>query len=258
MIRTILNVKGGVGKTTTSVNLAAGFAKEGKKTLVIDLDGQANLTKILLNKVFDRRENTIVRALSGECTIEDCIYHTNIENLDIIPSNIYLFTIEKHMLLNAGVGIQQLKLRKLLRSLKENYDEIVIDNNPSLNLCATNSLCACDELIIPMNIDVGALDGIKATLNHCKDIQEGIDGVNFDYKILITMVNKNNTDKNIIGELKKIYGKRLYKQSIRYQASPVKKAGLESRILIDDMKSNVAKDYRLFVQEVINDMNITA
>lgn len=253
MIRTILNVKGGVAKTTTAVNLGAGFAKRGKKTLVIDLDGQANLTRILTGKVFDKRENTIVTAFSKECDIHDCIYPTTIENLYIIPSNIYLFTIEKHMLLNAGVGIQQFKLKNLLKNIKNEYDEIIIDNNPSLNLCATNSLCACDELIIPLNIDVGALDGIKATLSHCNDILEGIDGVDFDYKILITMVNRNNTDKSIIEELERVYGNKLFKNKIRYQATPVKKAGLESRALIDDLKSGVAEDYRAFIDEVIND-----
>ncbi|MCI6271509.1 MAG: AAA family ATPase [Erysipelotrichaceae bacterium] len=251
MIITILNVKGGVSKTTTTVNLGAGYAKRGKKTLVIDLDGQANLTKILLNKTFTEEENTIVKALSNEANIRDCIYKTNIENLDIIPSNIYLFTVEKNMLLNAGLGIQQFRLKRLLKDLKKEYDAIIIDNNPSLNLCATNSLCACDELIILVNIDIGALDGIKATINHCRDVIEGIDGVQFDYKILVTMINRNNTDKTVIEQLEKVYVGKVYKSKIRYQSLPVKRAGLESRILIDDLKSGVAQDYREFIDEVI-------
>lgn len=251
MIRTILNVKGGVGKTTTSINLGAGFAKSGKKTLVIDLDGQANLTKVLLNRVFTQGENTIVEVLSGKADIKDCIYPTKIENLYIIPSSIYLFTVEKNMLLNAGVGIQQLKLRKLLKALKNDFDEIIIDNNPSLNLCATNSLCSCQEVIIPANIDVGALDGIKTTLNHCREVVEGIDGVDFDYKILITMVNRNNTDRDMIQEIRKAYGNHVFEQQIRYQATPVKNAGLRSEVLIDDQKSNVAQDYRNFIQEIL-------
>lgn len=253
MIRTILNVKGGVAKTTTAVNLGAGFAKRGKKTLLVDLDGQANLTRILTGRVFERSENTIVSALAKECDINECIYPTKIENLYVIPANIYLFTIERYMLLNAGVGVQQFKLKNLLKKIEKEYDEIIIDNNPSLNLCATNSLCACNELIIPLSIDIGALDGINATLTHCRDILEGIDGVNFDFKILVTMVNRNNTDKNIIAELEKIYGDKIYKNKIRYQATPVKKSGLESKALIEDLKSGVAQDYRAFIDEVISE-----
>lgn len=252
MIRSILNVKGGVGKTTTAINLAAGLSKSGKKTLVIDLDGQANATRILTGKIFSREENTIVNAFLKEVDLKECIYPSNIENLYIVPANTYLFTIEKHMLLNSGIGIQQFKLRNMLKTIINDFDEIIIDNNPSLNLCATNSLCACDELIIPMNIDVGALDGIKVTLSHCNDILEGIEGVNFDYKILITMVNRNNTDKEIIKNLEKIYGNKIFKNKIRYQATPVKRAGLESSVLIDDLKSGVAEDYRLFIDEIIN------
>lgn len=252
MIRAILNVKGGVGKTTTAVNLAAGFSKAGKKTLLIDLDGQANLTRLLTDKVFSREDNTIVNSFLKEVDVKECIYKTNIEGLYIIPSNTYLFTVEKHMLLNSGISIQQFKLKNLIKDLKNEFDEIIIDNNPSLNLCSTNSLCACDELIIPMNIDMGALDGIKVTLNHCKEILDGIDGVKFDYRILITMINRNNTDKQIINELEKIYGNKLFKNKIRYQANPVKKAGFENRVLIDDKKSNVAEDYRNFVKEVID------
>lgn len=255
MIRTILNVKGGVGKTTTTINLAGGFAQAGKKTLVIDFDGQANLTRLLTGRIFSEDEKTVVNALLKECPIEECIYPTTIENLDIIPSNIYLFTIEKQMLLNSGAGIQQFKLKNILQSIINQYDEIIIDNNPSLNLCATNSLCACDELIIPACLDIGAMDGIKMTLAHCMEILEGIEGVEFDFRILVTMMNRSTIERDELESLNKQYDHRLYLSKIRYQAKPVRNAGKRTTLLINDTKSNVAQDYRDFIDEVLKGEN---
>ena len=96
MIRAILTVKGGVGKTTTAMNLAAGFAYTGKKTLLIDFDGQANLSNILLPDFVP--EKTITDVMAGSTTIRECIYPTRVRNLDIVPSSIYLFAIERRML----------------------------------------------------------------------------------------------------------------------------------------------------------------
>lgn len=248
MIRAILTVKGGVGKTTTAMNLAAGFAKAGKKTLVIDFDGQANLSKILLRDQFPL-EPTITEALSGKANIKDCIKHTSIENLDVIPSNIYLFSIERQML-QATAGIQQFKLKKLLKEIN-GYDEIIIDNNPSLNMCSTNALCTCDQVIIPTVADQGAEDGIAMTLEHCKEILEEIDGTDFDYRILLTMVHRNTIDRDYINQMYEQYGNHVFETKIRCQSRPVQDAGFQSMILIDNEKASVAQDYRDFIQEIM-------
>lgn len=167
-----------------------------------------------------------------------------------MPSSIYLFAIERRMLQETA-GIQQFKLRRALKSLKE-YDEIVIDNNPSLNMCSTNALCACDEVIIPTIADKGSEDGITLTLEHCKEILEQIDGVYFDYKILITMLQRNNTDRNYCDRILNMYGKdHVFRSRIRFQAKPVKDAGFQSGILIDNQKANVAQDYRDLIDEVM-------
>ena len=114
MIRAILTVKGGVGKTTTAMNLAAGFAYAGRKTLLIDFDGQANLSNILLGDQIP--EKTITDVMSGKAEIQECIMPTRVRNLDIVPSSIYLFAIERRMLQETA-GKQQFKLRRALKSL---------------------------------------------------------------------------------------------------------------------------------------------
>ena len=246
MIRAILTVKGGVGKTTTAMNLAAGFAYAGRKTLLIDFDGQANLSNILLPDI------VITDVMAGEANIRDCIYPTRVRNLDIVPSSIYLFAIERRMLQETA-GIQQFKLRRALKDLKE-YDEIVIDNNPSLNMCSTNALCACDEVIIPTVADKGSEDGIVLTLDHCKEILEQIDGVDFNYMILITMLQRTTTDRLYCERIRETYGNNhVYQSQIRFQAKPVKDAGFQSGILIDNQKANVARDYRELISEVMGE-----
>ena len=250
MIRAILTVKGGVGKTTTAMNLAAGFAYAGRKTLLIDFDGQANLSNILLPDITP--EKTITDVMAGEANIRDCIYPTRVRNLDIVPSSIYLFAIERRMLQETA-GIQQFKLRRALKDLKE-YDEIVIDNNPSLNMCSTNALCACDEVIIPTVADKGSEDGIVLTLDHCKEILEQIDGVDFNYMILITMLQRTTTDRLYCERIRENYGNNhVYQSQIRFQAKPVKDAGFQSGILIDNQKANVARDYRELISEVMGE-----
>ncbi len=250
MIRAVLTVKGGVGKTTTAMNLAAGFAYAGRETLLIDFDGQANLTNILLPDYTP--EKTITDVMAGTADITECIYPSKIKKLDVVPANIFLFAIERRMLQETA-GIQQFKLRKALRSLKA-YDEVVIDNNPSLNMCSTNALCACDEVIIPTVADKGSEDGIVLTLDHCREILEQIDGVDFDYRILITMLQRNNTDRQYCERIRKAYGdKHVFRSKIRFQAKPVKDAGFQSGILIDNQKANVARDYRELISEVMGE-----
>lgn len=251
MIRSVLTIKGGVGKTTTAMNLAAGFAKSGRKTLLIDMDGQSNCSTIVLGDEYHDDGLTITEALRGNKNIEECIHKTNIENLYVVPSDIQLFVVEKDMLLNATLGIQQTKLKKLLRSIKKEFDEIVIDNGRALDLLATNSLCACDQVIIPCDMERSALQGVKIVLDHCQAILENIDGVEFDYMILITKVNRTKADAMNIEAIKKAYGAHVYYTYIRYQAKPVKEAGMESHMLIDDMKANVAQDYRNLINEVL-------
>ena len=230
------------------MNLAAGFAKAGRKTLVIDFDCQANLSRIMLGT--EPSGKTITDVMAGTASISECIIPTKTPNLDLVASNLDLETIEKSMLLQTS-GIQQFRLKRALKEVKD-YDEIVIDNRPSLNMCSTNALCACDQLIIPAIPDLGSEEGIRKTLAHASEILEQIEGVDFDYMILITMVHRSNTDKEVISRVTETYGtNHIFNSRIRYQAKPIKDAGYDDGVLIDNPKANVAGDYNAFIAEVL-------
>lgn len=255
MIRSIMNVKGGIGKTTTAIQLAAGLGKAGRKTLIVDADGQGTCTLLLLpDKDFNSDEDyagkTLGGTLLGTYPIEECIWGTDIPNVDIIPSNLDLFNTIYELQSNSINGLPQFKLKQMLRSL--DYDEIVIDNNPSINMMSVNSIYAADELIIPTCPDVGGLAGVQMTLNHAAMVIKDIDrDARIDYHILFTLVNRNNLERQTISKFREIYGDHIFRQPIRYQANPVKHANFSNTLLIDDMQANVSADYRRLINEVL-------
>jgi chromosome partitioning protein len=253
MIRSILNVKGGVGKTTTAVQLAAGFSKSGRKTLLIDADGQANATALLLPD-YDYSSPSIVEALKGARPASDCIYPTRFENLYAMPARLDLFSTIYEIQSTSVTGFPQLVMKKMLKPL--DFEEIIIDNNPSINLMSINSILSARQIIIPTNIDAGGLAGVKATWDHCRSVMDSLDKEEpLDMRILITMVNRNNTDRDIIRQLRKLYENRVFTAQIRYQSAPVKRSTFSGGLLIDDNKSGVAEDYRTLIDEVLKEDN---
>ncbi len=252
MIRSVLNVKGGVGKTTTAIQLAAGFAKAGKKTLLIDADGQGNATGALLPEYDPQKQKSIVEALKGEAPAEECIYAAQFKNLYVMPAKLELFSAIYELQSNSVYGFPQVIMKKMLKKL--DYEEIIIDNNPSINLMSINSVLSASEIIIPTNIDAGGLAGVKATWDHCRNVMDSLDKDEpLNLKILITMVNRNNTDKQIIEQLRTLYHGRIFSAQIRYQSAPVKRSTFAGKLLIDDTKSGVAEDYRMLIQEILKE-----
>ena len=163
----IANQKGGVGKTTTSMNLAASLAALEKKVLLIDADPQANASSGLgvdVNKI----DGSIYNALLGEMDIRDVVYTTDINGLDIIPSHINLVGAEIELL---NVKGQEQVLKKLLASIADEYDYLLIDCSPSLGLITVNALTAADSVIIPVQCEYFALEGISKLLNTIKIVK---------------------------------------------------------------------------------------
>ncbi|MBW9213189.1 MULTISPECIES: ParA family protein [Terrabacteria group] len=254
MIRSIINIKGGVGKTTTALQLSEGFAKEGKKTLLVDCDGQGNATNYLLpNLNFDEDETISRRNLAGllmkKEEVRDCLWKSDFENLYVLPASLELFNVAYTLQSNSANGLPQFSLNKILKSL--DFDEIVIDNNPALNLMTINSIYAADEIIIVSNIDRNSFKGVKDTYTNTINALNELPRENpVKIRILITMVNRNSTEKEALRQLKEIYGDVVYNQTIRYQAKAIRETYFLHTSLLDYKKANVAEDYRNWIEEV--------
>lgn len=250
----LINLKGGVGKTTTAINLAYGLSKAKRKVLLIDMDGQANATHTLLSQ---EPGSTIADALSLDIKELDktlkCIYHTPY-GFDIIPANFKLFRLESLTVQNSDIPSHK-KLYNIINYLKAYYDDFVIDNNPLLETWATNSIFAAKTdglVIIPIKIDKYALDGFNEVISKINRINENFE-CEIPYKVLITMKNRNNVDKTVYEELKNMIGNNIYETTIRNQSKPIAKASFNHNLIIDNEKAKVADDYKAFIKEVIYD-----
>lgn len=258
MITTILNIKGGCSKTITAEMLARAYARSGKKTLVVDADGQGDITTSLLPKEnFDTtdffrgetppvKKGTIVDYLKGNKKIEECIWKTDIENLDIIPSSMDLFTVIYEL---QGKGGADFLLANGLKNIA--YDEIIIDNNPSINKMTYNSIYAGDIIICPTNISEKTLKGVLNTQAICIQALQALPfSKPLNFKIVMTMMTRNNNCKEGAKQLRLAFGSNVFDTQIRFQQKPVQDAEFSKKSLLD-MKTGISEDYRKLTQEVM-------
>lgn len=166
-IISLANQKGGVGKTTTTINLAASLSALDKKVLVVDADPQANASSGLGIDI-KKTGNTIYEGLIGNCTPQQAVHHTPFENIDIISSHINLVGAELEMV---QMENREKRLRDLLHPLKDAYDYILIDCSPSLGIITVNALTAADSVLIPVQCEYFALEGLSKLLNTIKIIK---------------------------------------------------------------------------------------
>ena len=233
----ILNIKGGVGKTTSTINLASTLAEEGKKVLIVDIDAQSNST--MLFKAYD------IDALS----VSDILLDKNINVEDVLPSNISLAFTEKKILLDVTRN-QQNRLKKALEQVEDKYDYCLIDCPPSLNMITINALVASDEVIVPIKIDKFALDGLGYLLESINEIK---DEFNENLKFLgcfITMDNSTTVNKEIKKALKDLLGEKMLDTHIRQNISVVESTFEQKPVIYYKSKSNASKDYIKLAKEV--------
>lgn len=239
----IINMKGGVGKTTTSINLAIALGKKGKKVLLCDLDPQANLTDYLIQE--EQSYIYIDEILEGK---KIQVYETHYNNLFLIPSRLDLATTEKKILLSSKA--QHNRLYKAIKPVLKDFDYVIIDCPPILNLLTVNALNVSDEVIIPIKIDKAAQKGFKITLRNIHEIAESYD-LDIEYKVLFTMVTRTKIDKQKINEISIDCGNQnVIKTTIRNQAKPVKEASYNQSSVIEG-KSGVGNDYLDLVDELL-------
>ena len=192
-IISVINQKGGVGKTTTVINLAAGLSMKGKKILVIDLDPQGNATTGLGLSNTNNSETTIYNVLNGNKNISDVIQHTNFENLNLITSNVDLSGLEIE---TAGDSRRAFKLKDelgfILNDSRALYDYIIIDCPPSLSLLTIMALVASDALVVPLQTEFFALEGLTQLMKTIERIKSNLNPSLEIRGIILTMFDKRN------------------------------------------------------------------
>lgn len=206
----IVNQKGGVGKTTTTVNLSAALAKKGKKVLLIDEDPQGNATSgVGVNKTQDRSTYDII---INETEFEDAIVKSSVKKLDVCPSNINLAGAEVELV---PMMARETKLKDKLENIKEKYDYILIDCPPSLGLLTINALTAANSIIIPIQCEYYALEGVGQLMNTVNLIKKQLNKELYIEGVVLTMNDaRTNLSNQVISEVKKYFKDNVYKTII--------------------------------------------
>ena len=247
----ICNQKGGTGKTTTAVNLSHSLACLNKKILLIDTDPQGNSTSgVGVNK--SAIDKSVYDVVLGKCDIQEAIIEDIFKNLDILPCNINLTGAEIELV---GALSRETRLKKAISSIKEKYDYIFIDSPPSLGLLTLNALVASDSILIPIQCEFYALEGVSQLLNTINLIRDGLNPSLAIEGVLLTMADfRTNLTTEVINEIKGYFKDKVYKTIIPRNIKLSEAPSFGKPILLYDNNSIGAKRYNEFALEFIGDM----
>ncbi len=242
------NQKGGVGKTSTCVNMAAGIALRGKKVLLIDIDPQGNATTGLgLSK--GELERSVYNVLVDDMPIKEAITRTTIENLDILPSNIDLAGAEVELVY---LPEREKRLANALRQIITVYDYVMIDCPPSLGLLTINALSASDSVIIPIQSEYYAMEGLSQLLNSIKLVNKHLNPELKIYGVVITMYDgRALISKQINAEIHKFFGKKMFDTVIPRNIRVSEAPSHGRPVMLHDPRSSGAKAYQALADEFL-------
>ncbi len=248
-VMAVANQKGGVGKTTTSVNLGACLAELGKKVLLVDIDPQGNTTSgVGVNKADVRY--CIYDVMINDVNSSDAVLHTAVPNLDIIPATIQLAGAEIELVPTIS---REVRLRRAISSLRSSYDYILIDCPPSLGLLTINALTGSDSVVIPIQCEYYALEGLSQLLSTIRLVQKHLNSSLVIEGVLLTMLDaRTNLGLQVIEDVKKYFREKVYSTIIPRNVRLSEAPSHGKPIMQYDPKSRGAEVYLDLAKEVIH------
>jgi chromosome partitioning protein len=245
----IANQKGGVGKSTTSINLSSCLGEMGKKILTIDMDPQGNTTSGMgIEK--EEQENTVYQLLLGECEIDDCLIPLEFEGVTLIPSNVNLAGAEIELI---GVDNKEYVLREQIEKIRDNYDYIIIDCPPSLNMLTINAMTTADTVLVPIQCEYYALEGLSQLIHTIELVQERLNPELEMEGVVFTMYDaRTNLSLQVVENVKNNLNQTIYKTIIPRNVRLAEAPSHGLPINYYDAKSAGSENYKLLAEEVIH------
>lgn len=245
----VANQKGGVGKTTTAINLSACIAELGKRVLAIDTDPQGNMTSGLgVNK--NEIEYTIYDLVVGECDLEECIVKDVWENLDVLPANVDLSGAEIELM---GVDNREFILKEEIHKIKDAYDFIIIDCPPSLNILTINAMTTADSVLVPIQCEYYALEGLTQLINTVELVKTRLNDRLHIEGIVFTMYDaRTNLSLEVVENVKTNLQQNIYKAIIPRNVRLAEAPSFGKPITKYDMRCSGADAYRELAEEVVS------
>jgi chromosome partitioning protein len=245
----IASQKGGVGKTTTAINLGACLAQEGRRVLLLDIDPQGNATSGLGANGNDR-PTTIYEALIGQLEIREATIPTALANLDLIPAGQRLSGAEVELV---GLMARETRLKTCLSQVRQEYDYILIDGPPSLGLLTVNALTAADSVLIPLQCEYLALEGLTQLIAAIRLVQDHLNPALRIEGVLLTMYDARlNLSQQVADEARKFFAERVYKTVIPRNVRLSEAPSFGKPIVLYDPHSTGAESYRELAREVLD------
>lgn len=244
----VANQKGGVGKSTTAINLSACLAEKEKKVLTIDMDPQGNTTSGLgVDK--NNVENTLYELLLGEAETKDTIVKDVVENVDLIPSNVNLSGAEIELI---GVDEKEYILKKIIDKVRRKYDYIIIDCPPSLNMLTINALTAANSVLVPIQCEYYALEGLSQLIHTIDLVKDRLNKKLVMEGVVFTMYDaRTNLSLQVVENVKENLDQNIYKTIIPRNVRLAEAPSYGKPINLYDSRSTGAESYRLLAEEVI-------